>query len=78
MRYVDQGQLLEDRMEVQERASCRRLRYRHGETEFRIILNPEGDNVIVDTVNGRPRDLHIFEADGLSGYRIPFLEENGN
>ena len=75
-RYAEEGELTEDRMEVQERACCRRLRYRHGDTEFRMILNPEGGNFVADTVNGRPRNLKIFQADGITEREIPFLNED--
>lgn len=71
--YVQQGQLLEDRLEDQERVSCRRIRYRHGETEFRMIVCPETDTIVASTVNRKPAGLQIFQADGLEDYRIPFL-----
>lgn len=72
--YVNQGELIEDRMEVQERASCRRLRYRHSGKEFRMIFNPEGKNFVVNTINGRPIDQHIIKADNIKNSQIPFLE----
>lgn len=75
-KYVDAGELIEDRMENQERAVCRRLRYRHSGTEFRMIFNPEGCNFVADTINGRPENLSIFQADGIEESQIPFLNND--
>lgn len=73
--YVRQGQLIEDRMENQERTYCRRIRYRHGDTEFRMILCPETEAIVANTINRKPVGLNIFRADGLDDYKIPFLDD---
>ena len=73
--YVRQGQLIEDRMENQERTYCRRIRYRDGDTEFRMILCPETEAIVANTINRKPVGLNIFRADGLDDYKNPFLDD---
>lgn len=75
-KYALQLEILEDRMENQERAVSRRMRCKFQDDEFRLIYSPCCSSTIVHTINRKPVDLTVFQADGLEHYQIPFLDDS--
>ncbi|MBN2852424.1 MAG: hypothetical protein JXQ23_06775 [Clostridia bacterium] len=70
--YVNQG-IVDDRMEKQERAFARRVKYINGGTTLNFMYSPVTEGIYVDTIDKKPRGMSILKADGLKTEDIPFL-----
>ena len=72
MEFGSQGTIT-DRMERQEGAWTRRIRYTNPETDLNLMYSPLTEGIFVSTVNKRPTGLNILKADGLDNDRLPLL-----
>ncbi|MBN1624022.1 MAG: hypothetical protein JXN10_07910 [Clostridia bacterium] len=64
---------LEDRMEKQEGAWTRRIRFTNSKTDLNLMYSPLTEGIFVSTVNKRPTGLCILKADGLNTDMVPLL-----
>jgi len=67
------GYTLGDKMEKQEGAWFRKIRFKSDKTDLNLVYSPLTEGMIVSTVNNRPTGLHVLKVDGLDLRKTPFL-----
>lgn len=74
MDMADSG-TLSDRMTSQLGGHVRRIRYTNKDTDLNFVYSPITEGILVDTINGRPREASIFKATGVDSSKLPFLNK---
>ena len=72
IKYVEAG-IIEDKMETQESAVSRKVKYINNGIELNFMYSPMTEGIYVDTVDKRPRGMHIYKANTIEKKDIPFL-----
>ncbi|MCK5812160.1 MAG: hypothetical protein KAG94_04635 [Clostridiales bacterium] len=70
--YVNNG-VITDYSEKEEGATARRITYKNEKIELNFKYSPMTESIFVNTVDKKPVDLIILEADELDKKKIPFI-----